>query len=253
MEEVTSKEESTQVKRKTSTSSSPRKNSSIRTPRSARGAPRKESIQKTECVFVETESHAEETVKHYDSVPTLKIRREELIQQLNAVDYKIENMSNMKNTLLKFCVTMEEFSNSIFKLSRNNQGVPYVANVKSLIESLYQQFNNTPIQSDIARMNEEDIPFVRDLNVQFRNLSKVCESIIVTQINYHVTFLEDLHMVCGRLRGMMKTLIIMFYNEEDISAVQDLSASFILEDQVYTLNNILFSINLLLSCPYFYI
>lgn len=211
------------VQRKSSvqnTTPSPRAKNTACSPRkdSAR-TPRKESARRASEVLF---SHPEDitgAAEKYDSIPALRIQRRELLDQLMKVDFEIESMFRMKASLQKLCTVMEEFSASIFQLNRNNQGVPYVANVKALMENMFKDFNSSLVQGDIIMMNHENIPFVRDLNVQFGNIHKLCETIIVTHTSYHVTYLEDFHMVAGKIRGMLKTIMVMFYDDE--TAVDD--------------------------------
>ena len=77
-----------------------------------------------------------------------------------------------------------------------------------------EEFNTGEVRLEIARMRKQQVPFLGDLLTQFDNFHKLCESILVTHVNYHVTYLEDFHLVSGKIRGMMKTIITLMYDDE---------------------------------------
>ena len=151
----------------------------------------------------------------YRSIKLLRYDRMELLRTVSLIDLQVENMLRMKGIYQKFCAAMQNFSTAIFKLDRNNQGVPYVVNVKNLVMKMNEEFNTDEVRLEIAHMRQQQVPFLGDLLTQFDNFQKLCESILVTHVNYHVTYLEDFHLVSGKIRGMMKTISNLMYEDED--------------------------------------
>ncbi|XP_066928197.1 uncharacterized protein [Clytia hemisphaerica] len=160
-------------------------------------------------------------IHSYRTIKVLREDRKDLLKKLAALDERVESMLRMKGIYQRFCMAMQNFSTAIFKLDRNNQGVPYVNNVKHLVSKMHEEFNTEEVKSEIEKMKEQQVPFLDDLLGQFGNFQKLCESIIVTHIHYHVTFLEDFHLVAGKIRGMMKTIITLMYDDESTSKDDD--------------------------------
>ena len=141
-------------------------------------------------------------IHSYWTIKLLREDRQDLLKKLAALDERVESMLRMKGIYQRFCLAMQNFSTAIFKLDRNNQGVPYVNNVKNLVSKMHEEFNTEEVRLEIEKMKQQQVPFLDDLLGQFENFQKLCESIIVTHIHYHVTFLEDFHLVAGKIRGM---------------------------------------------------
>lgn len=199
------------LKRSTSSASS--------TPRSSMGGEDDSPLNSARMNLVSLKIEGDETVKGdheiYRNVPQLRDERQELLRKIAVLDGRVEGMFRMKGIYQRFCSAMQNFSAAIFKLDRNNQGVPYVTNVKNLVLKMYEEFNSTEVKSEIARMQIQQVPFLEDLMTQFANFHQLCESILVTHINYHVTFLEDFHLVAGKIRGIMKTIITLMYDDAE--------------------------------------
>jgi len=199
------------LKRSTSSASS--------TPRSSICGGEDSPLSSARLNLVSLKIEGDETVKGdreiYRNVPQLRDERRELLRKIAILDSRVEGMLRMKGIYQRFCSAMQNFSAAIFRLDRNNQGVPYVINVKNLVLKMYEEFNSAEVKSEIARMQIQQVPFLEDLRAQFSNFHQLCESILVTHINYHVTFLEDFHLVAGKIRGIMKTIITLMYDDDN--------------------------------------
>ncbi|XP_057292109.1 uncharacterized protein LOC130614689 [Hydractinia symbiolongicarpus] len=199
---------------------SPRRGSGQRTPSprskvESRITPRESFANKGDIVYIKPFVDSMEYEKRkYNTVPGLKERRSQLMDRVYVIDGKLRNMQELRGLLKKISGTMRDFSKRIFKLERNQQGVPYVGAVKGLVKKMNDEIECETMKRDLGKMNADDVPFVIEVNLQFRNVRQICENIIVHHIHYNVTYLEDFHLVCGKIRGIMKTLIALYYNDK---------------------------------------
>ena len=159
----------------------------------------------------------------YESVKELKEAQDKLVRHMKQIDDKLVTMKEHKVILAYLSSQMKESSRVAFELKRNNQGVPFVNAVKELIKRIHEAFNNNTNKKRTHQITIDDVPFIADVNATFKTFGQVCERIILTTVNYNVTYLEDFHLMTGKIHGMIESIIALYY--KDITDDEDYNTS----------------------------
>lgn len=149
----------------------------------------------------------------YRSINDLKAARYNINKCMERINDQLNNMKEHKTILSFISSQMKESSHAALELKRNNQGVPFVNAVKELVKRVHEKFNNDINKKRFTKITADDVPFVVHINEIIKIFGKICQRISLTTVNYNVTFLEDFHLMAGKLHAMIEFVLILYYQD----------------------------------------
>lgn len=157
-----------------------------------------------------------------DNLQNKKISLKRVIQRKTELTSKVKELENLEESLSKQRQDLEYIDNCIKKWScdfdkvpRNNQGVPYVRNVKEISSQVSRLLND--IHGDFYfRMQNlviADVPCFQQVYEGLETLKKQLTRIVNDDVSYKATFIEEIRQLLGKLTGITATMLDIYFEK----------------------------------------
>ncbi len=144
-----------------------------------------------------------------------KLREEKLCLQarLTEVDRLLDKSSSDKENLLCLCEKLKTWAEKIKMANRNNQGVPYIRDIKVVCNEILTEIRKDEFQKRYIDMLQSDIPCFSLVSDGMKSLEKVCSKVLQNEANYNATWVEEIRQLIGRLTGSANAILDLHFEE----------------------------------------
>lgn len=149
------------------------------------------------------------------SFKRVKDRKNELTSRIKELE-KLESSLAKQQQDLEFLITcIKGWANDFDKVPRNNQGVPYVRNVKEISSQISRLLND--IHGDfyfrMQNLVTADVPCFQQVYEGLEMLKKQLSKLIHDDVAYKATFIEEIRQLLGRLTGISSTIMDVYFEK----------------------------------------
>jgi hypothetical protein len=157
-----------------------------------------------------------------ESVSDKKMSLKRVIDRKTELSSKIQELEKLETSLIKQQKDLEYLTGCIKgwasdfdKVPRNNQGVPYVRNVKEISSQISRLLND--IHGDfyfrMQNLVTTDVPCFQQVYEGLEMLKKQLSKIIHDDVPYKATFIEEIRQLLGRLTGITATIMDVYFEK----------------------------------------
>ncbi|XP_032230767.1 uncharacterized protein LOC116614173 [Nematostella vectensis] len=143
-------------------------------------------------------------------------KKEELNNQMKQLDALENSLLQQRKDLEYMDETIKGWSTSFDKMPRNNQGVPYVRNVKEICTGINRLLND--IHGDfyfrMQNLVTADVPCFQQVYEGLETLKKHITKILHDENAYKATFIEEIRQLLGKIRGVTATMLEVYFTDK---------------------------------------
>eukprot|EP00794_Sanderia_malayensis_P015046 gene15046-16599_t len=147
------------------------------------------------------------------SIKKLRDEKSGLETRLKEVEALLDTASRDKANLLCLCEKLQTWAERIKIANRNNQGVPYVRDVKAVCNEILTEVKREAFQKSYTSMMESDIPCFSLVSDVMKALEKVCSKVLQNEANYNAMWVEEMRQLIGRLTGSANAILDLHFEE----------------------------------------
>ena len=137
--------------------------------------------------------------------------KEKLLEEIKYVEKEIHLIEAEKRTLLNVRNFVVNFRQLLDESERNNQGVLVVSKLKNIIDKTVSDIQ----EYDEAIRRAASIPFSDELCNSLQEVRDILTSL--NGLRLKMEHVDDVFSRCGRLFGIVDTILLMFYDHDNSS------------------------------------
>lgn len=149
------------------------------------------------------------------SLKRVLTRKQQLQQEMNDLE-KVEKCLTQQRDDLEFLTNnIKKWAADFNKVERNNQGVPYVRNIKEMCSKMEVQL--TDIHGDfyfrVQNLVTADVTCFKQIYEGLELLKKQVRKILHDDAAYKASFIEEIRQLFGKLIGISETMLDIYYEK----------------------------------------
>ena len=152
-------------------------------------------------------------VSVFKSVSKLKEEKAILEAKLRDVESRLGKSFEQKQDFQALNEQLKAWSSRIQAANRNNQGVPYVRDIKEICNKILNEMR----KGEFKKITEEtltlDVQCFRQVHDGIKNLEKLCSKVLQNEANYKATWVEEMRQLIGRLIGSSNAILDLYFEE----------------------------------------
>lgn len=156
------------------------------------------------------------------SISGKKVSLKRVLSHKQDLQKEIADLEKLQKTLLQQRQDLDFLNESIknwvqafSKIERNNQGVPFVRNVKEICAQIENNLND--IHGDfyfrMQNLVTADVPCFQQVYEALELLKKQVTKILNDDAAYKASFIEEIRQLLGRLTGITDTMLEIYFEE----------------------------------------
>ena len=150
-------------------------------------------------------------IKVFKSILKLKEEKLELETKLNDVEKSLDKCRNYKQDLLHLNEELKSWAAKIQSANRNNQGVPYVRDIKDICNKIMGEMRKAEFKKIYGETLALEVPCFRQIFDGINNLEKLCSKVLQNEANYKATWVEEMRQLIGRLIGSSNAILDLYF------------------------------------------
>ncbi len=147
------------------------------------------------------------------SIRKLEEEKAKLQAKLKSVEGSLLTNSRNKENLLGLSEKLKRWADKIKSANRNNQGVPYVREIKVVCNEILTEINKEDFQKRYTSLLESDIPCITLVSDGMKALENVCCKVLQNEANYNAIWVEEMRQLIGRLSGCTNAILSLHFEE----------------------------------------
>lgn len=149
----------------------------------------------------------------FKSILALKEEQRDLQMKLSDVEKSLERCSRYKQDLLLLNEDLRSWAAKIQAANRNNQGVPYVRDIKDICNKILAEMRTQEFKKIYGETLALEVPCFNQIYVGTNNLEKLCSKVLQNEANYKATWVEEMRQLIGRLIGSSSAILDLYFEE----------------------------------------
>merc|ERR1719494_1115162 len=139
----------------------------------------------------------------------------DLQNQLACLDQTMKTLQQQRDDIKYINDLVKKWAQSFDKVERNNQGVPYIRNIKEICgrmrEMLFDVHGDLDIK--VQRLSRGDVPCFMQVYEALDLVKKQTGKIVGDESSYKATYVEELRQILGRIIGITNTIMKLYFEE----------------------------------------
>ena len=149
----------------------------------------------------------------FKSILKLKEEKRSLEFKLQAVETMLQTGLTHKQQLSDLNVQLKTWAERIQAANRNNQGVPYVRDIRDICNKILADMRRGDFKNTYDEKLVQDVPCFRQVFDGLENLEKLCSKVLQNEANYKATWVEEMRQLIGRLIGSTNAILDLYFEE----------------------------------------
>ncbi|KAK3730097.1 hypothetical protein QZH41_003642 [Actinostola sp. cb2023] len=142
-------------------------------------------------------------------------RKTELASKVKELEKLEQSLTRQQQDLEYITACIKNWAKDFDKVPRNNQGVPYVRNVKEIASQISRLLND--IHGDfyfrMQNLVTADVPCFKQVYEGLEILKKQLNKILHDDVPYKASFIEEIRQLLGRLTGITSTMLDIYFEK----------------------------------------
>ena len=147
----------------------------------------------------------------FKSILKLKEEQRNLQTRLSEVEKSLERCWNHKQDLLHLNDEFKSWASWIQSANRNNQGVPYVRDIKEICNKVLTEMRKEEFKKVYGESLALEVPCFKQVYDGINNLEKLCSKVLQNEANYKATWVEEMRHLIGRLIGASNAILDLYF------------------------------------------
>jgi len=147
----------------------------------------------------------------FKSILKLKEEQRDLQTRLSEVEKSLEKCCNYKQDLLHLNEELKSWASRIQSANRNNQGVPYVRDIKEICNKVLTEMRREEFKKVYGETLALEVPCFKQIYDGINNLEKLCSKVLQNEANYKATWVEEMRQLIGRLIGASNAILDLYF------------------------------------------
>ena len=150
-------------------------------------------------------------VSVFKSILKLKEEQGDLQKKLNEVEKLLEKSQSYKQDLQHLNEDLKAWASKIQSANRNNQGVPYVRDIKEICNKVLGEMRKPEFKRIYGETLAMEVPCFEQIYDGVNNLEKLCSKVLQNEANYKATWVEEMRQLIGRLIGASSAILDLYF------------------------------------------
>lgn len=147
----------------------------------------------------------------FKSILKLKEDKKDLETKLREVESSLEKSTRYKKDLMLLNEDLKAWAARIQAANRNNQGVPYVRDIKDICNKILSEMRKDEFKKIYGDTLAAEVPCFKQIYDGINNLERLCSKVLQNEANYKATWVEEMRQLIGRLIGSSNAILDLYY------------------------------------------
>ena len=147
----------------------------------------------------------------FKSILKLKEEQRGLQTRLSEVEKSLDECLSYKHDLVHLNEELKTWALKIQSANRNNQGVPYVRDIKEICNKILGEMQKPDFKKIYGETLTLEVPCFKTIHDGINNLEKLCSKVLQNEANYKATWVEEMRQLIGRLIGASNAILDLYF------------------------------------------